>query len=35
MFMAVCAYGDMAHEESERNVRLFASEVMPAVKQLS
>ena len=34
MFMAVCAYGDMGPDESERNVRLFASDVMPAVKQL-
>ena len=35
IFMGVCAYGDMAPEESERNLRLFASDVMPAVKQLS
>jgi alkanesulfonate monooxygenase SsuD/methylene tetrahydromethanopterin reductase-like flavin-dependent oxidoreductase (luciferase family) len=34
-FMAVCSYGDMAPTEAERNLRLFASDVMPAVKQFA
>ncbi|HTN79669.1 MAG TPA: LLM class flavin-dependent oxidoreductase [Acidimicrobiales bacterium] len=34
MFMGVFAYGDMGAAESDRNLRLFASEVMPAVKQM-
>jgi hypothetical protein len=33
--MAVCSYGDMAPAEAERNLRLFASDVMPQVKQIA
>ena len=29
------SYAGMPYEEAERNVRLFASEVMPAVKKLA
>jgi alkanesulfonate monooxygenase SsuD/methylene tetrahydromethanopterin reductase-like flavin-dependent oxidoreductase (luciferase family) len=33
-FVAVFSYAGMPHAEAERNMRLFASKVMPALKQL-
>jgi alkanesulfonate monooxygenase SsuD/methylene tetrahydromethanopterin reductase-like flavin-dependent oxidoreductase (luciferase family) len=33
-YMAVCSYAGMPYEEAERNVQLFAREVMPSLQQL-
>lgn len=32
-FMATCSYGGMPYDEAERNLRLFASKVMPRLQQ--
>ena len=34
-YMAVCSYAAMPTDEAERNMRLFASEVMPELKGLA
>lgn len=34
-YIAVCRYSDMSFEEGERNMRLFASDVMPEIRTLS
>jgi hypothetical protein len=32
-FIAVFSYGGMPHEEAERNLRLFAAEVLPKLQR--
>ncbi len=34
-FMAVCSYGGMPHAEAQRNLQLFATDVLPEVKRLA
>ena len=34
-YMAVCSYAGMPYDEAERNMHLFAREVMPELKQLA
>jgi alkanesulfonate monooxygenase SsuD/methylene tetrahydromethanopterin reductase-like flavin-dependent oxidoreductase (luciferase family) len=34
-FMAVCSYGGMPYDEAQRNLSLFAREVMPELKKLA
>ena len=34
-YMAVCSYAGMPHDEAERNMQLFAHEVMPELKRLA
>ncbi|MGH9000980.1 MAG: LLM class flavin-dependent oxidoreductase [Acidimicrobiia bacterium] len=33
-FIAVCSYGGMAYDDAERNLRLFAGEVMPRLQEV-
>jgi alkanesulfonate monooxygenase SsuD/methylene tetrahydromethanopterin reductase-like flavin-dependent oxidoreductase (luciferase family) len=34
-YMAVCSYAGMPHDEADRNMKLFAREVMPELKKLA